>query len=904
MTASGTSDQARRQEALRRYEELELLYRTAPVGLALIDRELRYIRINDRLAAYNGRPAVEHIGRTIYEMAPLIASELEKHFRRIFETGQPVLNIEIHGAATAGLLEETDSLGQYYPVKAADGRVEAISVIVVDITQRKQVERILRQERDFSDAMISSLPGVFYLYDENRKFLRWNKNFEHVTGYTATEIATMSPLDFFAGADKQLVDARIGETFQKGASSAEAGFVAKDGKVFPYYFTGVRAQFDGRTCLIGVGIDITERRRAEEARQLTEARYRALFEYAPDGIVIADPQGRYLAANASIGRMLGYAPQELIGRNAVDIVAPAEIPHIAPAISEIKAHADYHREWRFRRKDGTIFAAEVIATMMPDGNLLAMIRDITERKAAEISLQVSEQRFRQLAENINEIFWITDPAKEHMLYISPAYEKIWGRTCEDLYKSPKTWIEAIHPVDRERVVQAAQTKQLRGEYEETYRVVRPDGTIRWVRDRAFPVADERGEIYRVVGTTQDITERKQLEEQLRQSQKMEAIGQLSGGVAHDFNNLLTVINGHIGLLQMRDQVTPEIANSIEQIAAATNRAGNLTRHLLTFSRQQVMQQAEYNLSGLVANLVKMLRRLLNEDIDLQVSYAPQPLAIRADEGMVEQVLLNLVVNARDAMSKGGKLRITTEAVDIDEVTAQLATPTRPCSFASLVVSDTGTGIEPAVLSRIFEPFFTTKEVGKGTGLGLATVYGIMQQHGGWISVASELGHGTTFRACFPRLDLIPPEVVAAGAVAIKGGHETILFVEDEVAVRNLGQAALASLGYRVIVADNGQEALQLWQIHQHEIDLLLTDLVMPGGVNGRQLAERLLAGHPRLPVIYMSGYSHEVAGKDFPLEEGRNYLAKPFDIAKLAATVRARLDKKGSRAPFSGASTG
>jgi CheY-like chemotaxis protein len=381
---------------------------------------------------------------------------------------------------------------------------------------------------------------------------------------------------------------------------------------------------------------------------------------------------------------------------------------------------------------------------------------------------------------------------------------------------------------------------------------------------------------------------------------MDAIGQLAGGVAHDFNNLLTVINGHIGLLQMKGQASPALTNSIQQIAEAANRAGNLTRQLLTFSRQEVMEPADHNLNSLVANLLKMLRRLLGEHIELEVDYAPMSLPIRADEGMVEQVLLNLVVNARDAMAKGGTLRIATAPVDLTESDVQGQPQLRPGRFACLMVSDTGHGIAPEILPRIFEPFFTTKEAGKGTGLGLATVYGVMQQHEGWVTVESTPGCGTTFRAYFPRLHSAVIEAAAVQSLGIRGGHETILFVEDEEAVRILGEAALVGLGYRVLCAASGMEALQIWQAHRHEIDLLVTDLVMPGGINGRELAERLQPDQPRMPVIYMSGYSLEVAGKDLTLVEGRNYMAKPFDVAKLAKTVRSNLDRSGSRKPFNG----
>ena len=778
MTAPASSEEKRRLETLRRYEELELLYQTAPVGLALIDRELRHIRINDRLAAFNGRPAAGHIGRTIHEVAPAIAPELEKHFRHIFATGQPVLNIEIHRPATPALPEEIVSLGQYYPVKTATGYVEAISVVVVDITQRKQEEQILRHARDLSDTVINSLPGVFYLYDENLKFLRWNRNFEEVTGYSPVEIATMGPLDFFTGADRELIQARIKEVFLSGSSSAEAKFRTKDGRTPTYYFTGRTTLIDGRKCLVGVGIDVSEPRRIEEELRWRTALFEAQLDAAIDGILVVDTSGKKIIQNRRM--------QEI---------------------------------WKIPRE----FADD-------------------KDDAAQL------------------------------------------KYCTDRTKSPRKFVEKV------QYLYAHPTEVSEDEIELV------DGTM--LERYSAPVWDKAGKLYGRIWTFRDITERKQLTEQLRQSQKMDAIGQLAGGVAHDFNNLLTVINGHIGLLQMKGQASPALTNSIQQIAEAANRAGNLTRQLLTFSRQEVMQPADHNLNGLVANVLKMLRRLLGEHIELEADYSMAPLPIRADEGMVEQVLLNLAVNARDAMPKGGTLRIATAPVDLTETDAQGQPQLRPGRFACLMVSDTGHGISPEILSRIFEPFFTTKEAGKGTGLGLATVYGVMQQHEGWVTVESTPGCGTTFRAYFPRLASALPATAVVQPGGIRGGHETILFVEDEEAVRILGEAALAGLGYRVLCAAAGAEALQLWQAHRHEIDLLVTDLVMPGGINGRELAERLLPDQPKMPVIYMSGYSHEVAGKDLALVEGRNYLAKPFDVAKLAATVRSNLDRSGSRKPF------
>jgi signal transduction histidine kinase/ActR/RegA family two-component response regulator len=406
-----------------------------------------------------------------------------------------------------------------------------------------------------------------------------------------------------------------------------------------------------------------------------------------------------------------------------------------------------------------------------------------------------------------------------------------------------------------------------------------------------PVRGGDGEYFGRVWTFRDVSKSRRLEEQLRQSQKMEAIGQLAGGVAHDFNNILVVILVQSEMLKAEPGIPKAAANLAEEIGQAAQRAAGLTRQLLLFSRRQVMQPRDLNLNEIVNNLGKMLQRILGEDISLQFDCPPQPLIIRADVGMVEQVLTNLVVNSRDAMPRGGRLKIETAAVDFDESAASRCAGARAGSFACLTVSDTGTGIPPEVLPRIFEPFFTTKEMGKGTGLGLATVFGILQQHRGWINVDSQASRGTTFRVYFPRLSSVPSRRTPADLITLKpqGGSETILVVEDEAVVRGVVRAALTSLGYRVLEADSCLEALALWPEHRGEIRLLLTDLLMPGGMNGIELAERLRQDNPKLPVICASGYSADTIGKDLSHYDGFEFLPKPFEIHKLAQTIRKSL---------------
>jgi two-component system cell cycle sensor histidine kinase/response regulator CckA len=401
----------------------------------------------------------------------------------------------------------------------------------------------------------------------------------------------------------------------------------------------------------------------------------------------------------------------------------------------------------------------------------------------------------------------------------------------------------------------------------------------------------RGQPPMLLGLFRDVTAQKRLEEQLRQSQKMEAIGQLAGGVAHDFNNLLTVIHGHASLLLAGGSLTGVSARSAQQIGQAADRAASLTRQLLAFSRRQVMQPRQLDMNEVVANMTKMLGRILGEDIALQLNYSPQPARVQADAGMMEQVLLNLAVNSRDAMPKGGLLAIKISTLEVDARRLAEHSERHTGRFVCLSVIDTGCGIPLENLRRIFEPFFTTKEVGKGTGLGLATVYGIVKQHQGWIEVESEPGKGTVFKVFLPHsVEAAEPADEPPAEKAARGGTETILVVEDEVAVRELVCILLAGHGYQILQAESGTKALQVWRDSKDRIDLLLTDLVMPDQMNGRELVEKLWAERPRLKVIFTSGYSADVVGKDFVLHRGLNYLQKPYHPHKLALAVRDCLD--------------
>jgi PAS domain S-box-containing protein len=632
------------------------------------------------------------------------------------------------------------------------------------------------------------------------------------------------------------------------------------------------------------------------ARLLAEVKVRQLsqaVEQSPVSIVITDTKGRIEYVNRKFTEVTGYSLAEVAGKNP-RILKSGELPAetYRQLWDTITRGGTWSGEFHNRKKNGELFWEwAVISPVLDDAgkpaHFLAVKEDITQRKQGEIV----STRLAAIVESSDDAI-IGKDLNGMVQSWNAAAEKIFGYTADEMVG---TSITRLIPAGRQEEEGRILEKIRHGESLKHFETLRQtkDGRLIDVSVTASPIRDAAGKVIGVSKTARDITESRKLEEQFRQSQKMEAIGQLAGGVAHDFNNILAVIQMQAGLLQAEPELSPaqlEFANEIEK---AAQRAANLTQQLLQFSRRQAMQTRDLDLNDTIALIAKMLQRILGEHIQMQFKFAPQPLFIHADAGMIEQVLLNLTVNSRDAMPAGGQLMIETSLVEFDEFAAAQAAQARPGMFACLSVSDTGSGIRPEILPRIFEPFFTTKEVGKGTGLGLATVFGIIQQHHGWINVYSEAGRGTTFRIYLPRLEKIAGHDAAPFAPeAMSRGDETILLVEDDETLRASVCKVLSQLGYHVIEARNGSEALEIWGQRRGDIHLLLTDLIMPGGMTGKDLVERLMERNPELKVIYTSGYSADIATKDFQLLEGVNFLAKPFQAARLAETVRKRLDAK------------
>jgi len=784
------------------------------------------------------------------------------------------------------------------------------------------------------------------------------------------------------------------------------------------------------------------RRRSDDALRQSEDRYRRLVELSPDAVFILQ-SGRVLYVNPAGVRLIG-APDasSVIGRSIGEIIQPEERQDVIARVQEVLdgERATMFQERRYTRLDGTPIDVEVAATLYPDpaGPAIQIIlRDISSRKRAEATSRESEERFRQIAETIDEVFWITSPDKNQMLYVSPAYEKIWGRPCAELYANPRLWLAGIHPDDRDRVIHAALTKQSTGSYDEEYRILRPDGGERWIRDRAFPLRDDDGEIQRIVGLAEDITDRKvveseirtlseqlegrvvertvqlrdlnealrkadsrqrallnaipdvvfrihrdgtfldfsaphgdtflspdriigsslmaselpdnvktaltgaiesaidsgavvpleyalpgdegarqfearivrsgadevvatirniterklaeahreRLEQQLRQSQKMEAIGTLAGGIAHDFNNILTAILGHAELMRPQVRGLPGVEDRLAEITKAGARAKDLVSQILTFSRRQEHTRTPMSLAPAIAEALKLLRAAIPASIEIDADVDPNLPPVRADATQIHQVVMNLASNAAAAMGGGpGQLLVRCSAVTLDDAAAADA-GVAAGPYVRLVIEDTGCGMPPEVLERVFDPFFTTKGPGEGTGLGLSVVHGIVKAHEGAIHVESRVGDGTSFRIFFPALAERETSRPRDRARTIEGQGEHVLCVDDEPALIELLRDQLTAMGYRVSAHVSPLAALSDFLSHPLDFDVMLTDLTMPG-MSGADLAERILKVRPDLPIVIATGYGN-VISEERARELGiRPLLYKPFTMAVLGDAIQ------------------
>ncbi len=868
------------------------LVQASPVGMAVFDASLRFVHVNTVLAELNGVPAEAHLGRTMAEVLPEIAATVEPILVGVLESGVAARDIPIVGTVPKEPGATRHWLASYVPIDVPRGR--AVAVYVEDRTEQSLAQQALRTSEEQFRTIAEALPLGLLISDPTGRIVYGNKAAAGILGMTVDAASepgwqlVIHPDDLprvFAGIQQAIAD--------RGIFESEHRHVLEGGRI-----VWVRTRSfgiygdDGLRTFTTLLEDITAERTSAEALRGSELRFRTICEAAPLGIFLNDADGQLLYANPAARQIAGFEPGALVPASWGVAVHPEDLPRLLE-VSErsVRDRAEgFEVEARLVRPDGSVAWTETRARELYDGELrigrMSLTSDVTEQRRMLAALHESEALFRELSENVEAVFYLAHPAPDGVVidFVSSGFEKVSGRTPEALRDLPALWSAAIHPEDRDRVRQAitADPVGVRAEY----RILRPDGAVRWVSERRVPVRDAGGDIVRIAGVVTDETERRTLEAQLLQAQRLESIGRLAGGVAHDFNNLLTVILSHAALARLEETTVDEDLLAIEE---AGRRATSLTGQLLAFARRQVIEPRVVDLNDLTSQIDRMLRRLIGEQVALVTALQPGLWSVRVDPAQMEQVLVNLAVNARDAMPRGGTLTIETANVVLDAGYVAEHADVSPGEYVLLAVSDTGTGIAAEALPVIFEPFFTTKPSGAGTGLGLATCYGLVKQHGGHIWAYSEPGHGATFKVYLPRVDGRPIERERPPAIEISRGTETILVVEDDVAVRSVAVRALQAHGFAVLEAVDGLHALDIARAHVGPIHLVLTDVVMPR-MGGKALAEQLQRERPQLRVLFASGYTRNSIVHQGVLEEGTHFLPKPYVPASLVKRVREVLD--------------
>ncbi len=865
---------------------LRLVTDNAHIGLVIVNEERRYIYANGAYSDILGIPHESIIGCRLTEvLGPLFESQVRPRLDRAFAGVR--IAYELQRPTPHG---DMFNLVRYEPTDTPTGRV--VIVVITDITEQKAAAMASRRLA----AIVESSDDAIIGKDLDGVVTSWNAGAEKVFGYTAAEMVGSSLLKLIPE-DRQHEEESILSRIRRGESVEHLETVrrARDGRLLDISLTSSPIRDDAGV-VVGaskVARDITIEKRAADRLREREEQLRLYAEHSPVAVAMLDRDMRYLVASRRWMDDFNLAGQDIIGRSHYEVFP--DLPDrwieihrrcLAGAIEKsdedpfVRADGRTHwLRWEVRpwhKSDGSI------------GGLIVFSEDITPRKTAEAAARAAEERMRFALESAGVGVWDADYSTGVVRW-SEILERHAGLEPGTFGGHFEDFIALVHPDDRaeiQRVV--ANAMQSGTDFSVKHRLVRPDGSVRWMTNAGRVHQDATGAPIRATGISLDETASRTLEAQYQQAQKMEAIGRLAGGVAHDFNNLLTAILGFSELALSSLDDTDPLRSDLTEIHKAGTSAAALTRQLLAFSRKEIIEQSLLDVNDIVTSIHPMMARLIGEDVTIVLALSARPALIMADRGQVEQVLMNLIVNARDAMPKGGRLTIQTDMVELDEHYASTHFATTPGPYLALTVTDTGVGIGPDVQAHLFEPFFTTKEVGKGTGLGLATVHGIVTRNGGSVGVYSEVGKGTSFKVYFPS--------AAASALAADAsepteaaGHvpATVLVVEDAPNLRELSRRVLELQGYTVLVAGTSEEAATLFEAHP-SVALLLTDVVMPG-ISGPELARQLTAVRPDLKVVYMSGYTQEAIVQHGVLKSGVAFIHKPFTAEALGRKVREAL---------------
>ncbi len=825
-------------------------------------------------------PPESFLGKNMRDVLPLnILAPSLKHFTRVVETGQPQV---FEYPAQVG--PET----HYFESRMVPCGDTQILSIIRDVTGRRQAETQLSQLQErFSKAFHANPSAISIATFVEGLFVDVNPRFLEIFGFDREEVIGRSLLDLNMLPD-QNTRRMITNTLRTEGRfyNVEMQLKTKTNQIRYTLASMELIELNNQKHVLAMYYDITERVAAETALRRSEGLYRLLFQSSPVGIFHFDQNLIITQLNDRFASILSAAPQQLMGLNMLKLKDQSVLPALRTALAGREGY--YEGEYNTTTSGIQIYISMWTAPVFDENRQvkggIAIVQDMTERVQTEFALRESEERFRQVIASISDYIYVAhiSPDGRHKnSYLSPTYYELTGYRRRRFFEDNNFWPSLIHPDDQPFAArQVARLAQgLNSETE--YRILRADGRLIWVRDSARVESHPDGS-KTVYGVLTNITERKRLEEQLYQAHKLEAIGRLAGGIAHDFNNILTVIIGNTELLLDTLPEDLPARRDVEQINKVSNRAASLTGQLLAFSRQQILKPKIINLNTVVADMDKMLRRLIGEHIDLITIFEPELGPIKADSGQLEQVILNLAVNARDAMPAGGKLTLETANIFVENHERPEHAGLAPGPHVVLTVCDTGIGMDEETRAHIFEPFFTTKEQGKGTGLGLATIHGIVTQSGGQIWVESQAQNGTVFKVYFPRVEENTDSEPILPALSRSSREKAIiLLVEDEEMVRTVARRALIKEGFTVLEAGHSADALELARNYAHPIDLLLTDIVMPGGMNGRELAKILVDQRPALKIMYMSGYAdHGISEVDAPL------LQKPFTSQSLVERVR------------------
>jgi PAS domain S-box-containing protein len=690
----------------------------------------------------------------------------------------------------------------------------------------------------------------------------------------------------------------IYDAFRKGVVNQRVRdevFWRKNGTSFPVAYTSTPIMEDGRiTGAVVTFTDITERKRLEETLKKEQQELKLIIDSSPIIVFYKDKEGKFIRINKAFAEALRMPEEEFVGKTVFDLYSAKIAQGMTNDDQEVlkSGRPKLNIIEQYESASGLRWVqTDKIPICDENGiavGLIGFAQDITERKKAEEALHKSEEKYRTLFEESKDAVYVSTP-EGRFLDINPAGVELFGYPSKDeILKVDIARGIYLNPEDRKKFIQILQQQGFVKDFE--IQAKRKDGEILDLLLSSTPVYNKEGAMVAYRGIIRDITQHKKLEAQFRQAQKMEAIGRLTGGIAHDFNNILQAIMSIGGLLQFKTKEDDPLRECVNDLFAVAERAASLTKSLLAFSRKQIISLMPINLNDIIKNAEKILSRVMGEDIELKTNLSDKDLVIMADSGQIEQVLMNLVTNARDAMPEGGQLIIETDTVEMDDEYIKTHGYGKAGKYALMTVTDTGIGMDEETKKKLFEPFFTTKEVGKGTGLGLSTVYGIVKQHNGYINVYSEVGGGTAFKIYLPIIkpDILEKTEFAKEGMVYTGGTETILIAEDDEPVRKLTKETLERAGYKVIDAVDGDDAMEKFMEHKDEIQLLLLDVIMPKR-NGREVYDEIRKIRPEVRVIFVSGYPADFIATKGIIEEGLNYIAKPLPPNQLLKKIREAL---------------